>query len=138
MRKTTILVNTTLLDASTHLYMRVCPSVGPSVVHPWSVRPSRAFFRIAEIDKKQHRIIGKVELLFLHCNNLQKILKQLLLLFLHRPKGVVRADRPFDQGCYILMGHSRLRGAAVLNRSFFLTFIYNVCLFSSFSFSFSF
>ena len=28
------------LDASTHLYKRVCPSVGP-----WSVRPSRVFFK---------------------------------------------------------------------------------------------
>ena len=51
------------LDASTHLYMRVCPSVGRSVT---------LFFLIAEIDKKQHRIIGKVEPLFLDCNNLQK------------------------------------------------------------------
>ena len=54
--------------------MRVCPSVGPSVgplVH-WSVA---RFFQIAEIDKKQHRIIGKVETLFLDCNNLQKMLK---------------------------------------------------------------
>ena len=42
------------LDASTHLYMRVCPSVrGRSV--------DNAFFLIAEFEWKQHRIIGKVE-----------------------------------------------------------------------------
>ena len=64
---------TAFLDASTHLYMRVCPSLRPSV-GPWSVVPR--FFLIAEIDKKQHRIIGKVETLFLDCNNLQKMLKQ--------------------------------------------------------------
>ena len=48
-----LLVHNAFLDASTHLYMRVCPSVGPSVrgsIHP-------AFFLIAEIDKKQHRIM---------------------------------------------------------------------------------
>ena len=55
------------LDASTHLYMRVCPSVRPSI-RP-SVRWLRIFFLIAEIDKKQHRIIGKVETLFLDCNS---------------------------------------------------------------------
>ena len=59
------------LDASTHLYMRVCPSVRPSV-GPWSVP---RFFLIAEIDKKHHRIIGKVETLFLDCNNLKKTFK---------------------------------------------------------------
>ena len=32
----------TFLDASTHLYMRVCLSVGPWSVDPWSVR--NAFF----------------------------------------------------------------------------------------------
>ena len=60
------------LDAFTHLYMRVCPSVHRSVRR--SVR-GPAFFLIAEIDKKQHRIIGKVETLFLDCNNLQKNFK---------------------------------------------------------------
>ena len=50
----------------------VRPSVGPLV--GWSVR--NAFFFIAEIDKKQHGIIGKVETLFLDCNILQKNLKQ--------------------------------------------------------------
>ena len=60
----------TFLDASTHLYMRVCPSVGLSVC--LSVM---RFFLITEIDKKQHRIIGKVETLSLDCNNLQKNLK---------------------------------------------------------------
>ena len=55
------------LDASSHLYKRVCPSVRPSV--------RNAFFLIAEIDNKQHRIIGKVETLFLDCNNLQKNFK---------------------------------------------------------------
>ena len=47
-------------------------SVGLSV--RGSVSPSfrHAFFLIAEIDKKQHRIIGKVETLFFDCNNLQK------------------------------------------------------------------
>ena len=60
------------LDASTHLYMRVCPSVrGPSV-RPWSVV---RFFLIAEIDKKHHRIIGKVETLSFDCNHLQKTFK---------------------------------------------------------------
>ena len=59
------------LDASTHLYMKVCPSVrGPSV--RWSIA---RYFQIAEIDRKQHRIIGKVETLFLDCNNLQKTFK---------------------------------------------------------------
>ena len=43
--------------------LSVDPSVRPSVTR---------FFRIAEIDKKQHRIIGKVETLFLDYNNLQK------------------------------------------------------------------
>ena len=49
-------------------------SVGLSVRLPWSIRgPSvPRFFLIAEIAKKQHRIIGKVETLFLDCNNLQK------------------------------------------------------------------
>ena len=80
-----VLRNLRFLDASTHLYMRVCPSVRPSVrpsvgrsirplvgpsVRRFVVRP--AFFLIAEIDKKQHRIIEKVETLFLDCNNLQK------------------------------------------------------------------
>ena len=43
-----------------------------------SIRPlvrtlvGNAFFLIAEIDKKQHGIIGKVETLFLNCNILQK------------------------------------------------------------------
>ena len=52
-------------------------SVRPSVrrsVGPWSVR-GPAFFLIAEIDKKHHRIIGKVETLFLDCNNLPKTFK---------------------------------------------------------------
>ena len=47
----------------------VRPSVRPSVRR--SVGPSvrgPAIFLIAEIDKKQHRIIGKVETLFLDCN----------------------------------------------------------------------
>jgi len=48
--------------------MRVCPWVRPSVRRSFR----HAFFLIAEIDKKQHRIIGKVETLFLDCNNLQK------------------------------------------------------------------
>ena len=57
------------------LYMRVCPSVRLSV-RPSVRGPSvPRFFRIAEIDKKQHRIIGKVETLFLDCNNLQKNFK---------------------------------------------------------------
>ena len=59
------------LDASTHLYMRVCPSVRGSVGRSVG-RSITRFFLIAEIDKKQHRIIGKVETLFLDCNNLQK------------------------------------------------------------------
>ena len=52
------------LDASTHLYKRVCPcvrwsvrlSVGPSVVAPWS----RVFFLTAEFDWKLPRITEKV------------------------------------------------------------------------------
>jgi hypothetical protein len=64
------------LDASTHLYMRVCPFVGRSVRRSvrWLVGQSvmRFFFQIAEIDKKQHGIIGKVETLFLDCNILHK------------------------------------------------------------------
>ena len=52
----------------------VHPLVGPSI-HP-SVVPSVArFFLIADFDKKHYRIIGKVETLFLDCNNLQKNLK---------------------------------------------------------------
>ena len=50
----------------------VRPSVRRSV--RWSFH--HALFLIAGIDKKQHRIIGKVETLFLDCKNLQKILKQ--------------------------------------------------------------
>ena len=42
-------VSLPFLDASTHLYMRVCPSVGPSVA--W-------FFLTAEIEWKQHNNIG--------------------------------------------------------------------------------
>ena len=51
------------------------PSVRPSVRLSvrGSVRP--AFFLITEIDKKHYRIIGKVETLFLDCNNLQKSFK---------------------------------------------------------------
>ena len=49
-------------------------SVGRSV-RPLVGRSVPRFFLIAEIDKKQHRIIGKVETLFLDCNNLQKNFK---------------------------------------------------------------
>ena len=51
--------DTPFLDASTHLYMRVCPSVVPSfrrsVVPSFrrSVVPSRIFFLNAEIDKSE-------------------------------------------------------------------------------------
>ena len=58
------------LDASTHLYMRVCPSVGPSVgpsmgpsvVRPWvrrSVGRSVTRFFTAEFNQKRHRNHGK-------------------------------------------------------------------------------
>ena len=59
------------VHASLYEGLSVGRSVGPSVR-----RSVTRFFLIAEIDKKQHRIIGKVETLFLDCNNLQKILKQ--------------------------------------------------------------
>ena len=64
-----------ILKCSTHIYMKVCASVGRSVSP--SVRgPSVArFFLIADFDKKHYRIIGKVETLFLDCNNLQKNFK---------------------------------------------------------------
>jgi len=45
----TIIFSGTFLDASTHLYKRVCPSVRRSV--GWSVGRSPVFFQIAEIDK---------------------------------------------------------------------------------------
>ena len=44
-------------DASSHLYMRVCPSVGPSV--GWSVGPSETrIFRISKNDAKWLKMIG--------------------------------------------------------------------------------
>ena len=46
-------------------------SVGRSV-RPSVRRSVTRFFLIAEIEKKQHRIIRKVETFFLDCNNLQK------------------------------------------------------------------
>ena len=55
---------TALLDASTHLYMRVCPSIGWSVcpsigpsVYP-SIHPT--FFFLAEFNWKWHRNHGKL------------------------------------------------------------------------------
>ena len=60
------------VHASLYEGLSVRGSVGLSVHGPSVAR----FFRIVEIDKKQHRIIGKVETLFLDCNNLHKILKQ--------------------------------------------------------------
>jgi len=65
------------VHASLYEGLSVGPSVGPSVRGPSVPR----FFRIADFEWKWHRIIGKVETLFLECNNLQKkfynkILKQ--------------------------------------------------------------
>ena len=46
-------------------------------VHAYLYQGLKEIKEIKEIDKKQHTIIGKVETLFLDCNNLQKnILKQ--------------------------------------------------------------
>ena len=53
----------------------VGPSVGPSI-GPSVGQSVTRFFLIAEIDKKQHRIIGKVDTMFLDYNYLQKMLKQ--------------------------------------------------------------
>ena len=59
--------------------MRVCPWV------------RHAFFLIAEIDRKQHRIIGKVETLFLDCNNLQKN---------YKTKFLNKILKPFIKNCF--------------------------------------
>ena len=59
------------VHASLYEGLSVCRSVR------WLVRPSvMHFFQTADFEWKRHRIIGKVETLFLDCNNLQKNLKQ--------------------------------------------------------------
>ena len=60
--KMLLFLQSVFLDASTHLYKRVCPSVVGRSVRP-SVCPSVSrFFYIAEITWKRHRITGKQNL----------------------------------------------------------------------------
>ena len=63
------------LDASTHLYMRVCPSVGPWVC-PSMVRPLRVFFESRKLIRNSIESLEKLRHCSLTAITCKKILKQ--------------------------------------------------------------
>ena len=87
------------LDGSTHLYMRVCPSVGRSVrrsVHPSVRNPLFSTARNGKFSQWKHW--GRPTLTLLKVLNVLKVLKVLNVLnVLNMPIGPI-AQRPIAQG----------------------------------------